>query len=97
MDGNWVSGGGAGHIGYKGDAQLGGEGAACYITGSTVYYAGGGGAPSSYSSSGGTGYNVGGGGSGPVEFGGRAFSGLPIRAAAAAVAGVAAAVPVARA
>ncbi len=75
MDGNWVSGGGAGHIGYKGDAQLGGEGAACSITGTEKYYAGGGGAPSSYSSSGGTGYNVGGGGSGPVDFGGRAFSG----------------------
>ncbi|MCX6879798.1 MAG: autotransporter-associated beta strand repeat-containing protein [Verrucomicrobia bacterium] len=76
MDGNWCSGGGAGHAGYKGDVQLGGAGAACSITGSTVYYAGGGGAPSSYSSSGGTGYNVGGGGSGPAAFGGRAISGL---------------------
>jgi uncharacterized repeat protein (TIGR02543 family) len=76
MDGNWVSGGGAGHIGYKGDTQLGGAGAMCPITGSEVYYAGGGGAPSSYQSSGGTGYNVGGGASGPTVFGGRAFSGL---------------------
>ena len=64
-----------GHAGYKGDAQLGGEGAACNITGSTVYYAGGGGAPSSYGSSGGTGYNLGFGGTGPAVFGGRAFSG----------------------
>ncbi len=76
MDGAWSSGGGAGHVGYKGDAQLGGAGAVCPITGSAVYYAGGGGAPSSYSSSGGTGYNVGGGGSGPVANGSRAFSGL---------------------
>jgi uncharacterized repeat protein (TIGR02543 family) len=76
MDGNWCSGGGAGHIGYKGDGQLGGEGAACPITGSTIYYAGGGGAPSSYASSGGTGYNAGGGGSGPTVTGGRAFSGV---------------------
>ena len=75
MDGNWCSGGGAGHAGYKGDAQLGGEGAACAITGTTNYYAGGGGAPSSYGSSGGTGYNLGWGGSGPTVFGGRAFSG----------------------
>lgn len=76
MDGNWCSGGGAGHAGYKGDAQLGGAGAACGITGSTVYYAGGGGAPSSYNSSGGTGDNLGGGGSGPVTSGSRSFSGL---------------------
>ena len=52
MDGNWCSGGGAGHAGYKGDVQLGGAGAASHITGSTVYYAGGGGAPSSYSRAG---------------------------------------------
>ncbi|MCX6879799.1 MAG: InlB B-repeat-containing protein [Verrucomicrobia bacterium] len=76
MDGNWCSGGGAGHAGYKGDVQLGGAGAACDITGSTVYYAGGGGAPSSYSSSGGTGYNLGGGGSGPVTSGSWSFSGF---------------------
>ena len=76
MDGNWVSGGGAGHAGYKGDAQLGGAGAPCNITGSTVHYAGGGGAPSSYASSGGTGHNLGGGGSGPVTFGAWSFSGL---------------------
>ena len=76
MDGNWCSGGGAGHAGYKGDAQLGGEGAACNISGSPVYYAGGGGAPSSYGASGGTGYNLGFGGSGPTDFGGpHAFSG----------------------
>jgi autotransporter-associated beta strand protein len=77
MDGNWTSGGGAGHIGYKGDAQLGGAGAACPITGSVVYYAGGGGAPSSYASSGGKGYNVGGGGTGPAVWNvGHGFSGL---------------------
>jgi uncharacterized repeat protein (TIGR02543 family) len=77
MDGNWTSGGGAGHIGYKGDAQLGGAGAACPITGSVVYYAGGGGAPSSYASSGGTGHNLGGGGSGPTVWNvDHAFSGL---------------------
>ncbi|MEI7899826.1 MAG: cadherin-like beta sandwich domain-containing protein [bacterium] len=76
MDGNWCSGGGAGHVGYKGDLQLGGTGAVCRITGSAVHYAGGGGAPSSYASSGGTGYNVGGGGSGPVTSGSRSFSGL---------------------
>ena len=76
MDGNWSSGGGAGHAGYKGDAQLGGAGAPCSITGAAVYYAGGGGAPSSYASSGGTGYNQGGGGSGPVTNGSWSFSGL---------------------
>ncbi|MEI7901495.1 MAG: glycine-rich domain-containing protein, partial [bacterium] len=76
MDGNWCSGGGAGHEGYKGDVQLGGTGAVCRITGSAVHYAGGGGAPSSYSSSGGTGHNLGGGGSGPAAFGDRSFSGL---------------------
>ena len=77
MDGNFSSGGGAGHAGYKGDTQLGGAGAPNAITGSIVYYAGGGGAPSSYVSSNGTGYNLGGGGAGPVAFGDRAFSGIP--------------------
>lgn len=76
MDGNWCSGGGAGHAGYKGDVQLGGTGAVCRITGAAVHYAGGGGAPSSYASSGGTGHNLGGGGSGPVANGSRSFSGL---------------------
>ena len=76
MDGNWCSGGGAGHAGYKGDAQVGGAGSACSITGPAVYYAGGGGAPSSYASGGGSGINPGGGGSGPNVFGGRAFSGV---------------------
>ena len=74
MDGNWCSGGGAGAAGYKGDGQLGGAGAAYSITGTSIYYAGGGGAPSSYGSStnpaavsyaGTPGYNLGGGGSGP--------------------------------
>ncbi len=77
MDGNWCSGGGAGSAGYKGDAQLGGTGAVCNITGSAVHYAGGGGGPSSYSSSGGTGHNLGGGGSGPENvFALHGFSGL---------------------
>ena len=76
MDGNWCSGGGAGHAGYKGDTQLGGAGAACAISGTTNYYAGGGGAPSSYSSRGGTGYNLGWGGSGPATPGARSFSGV---------------------
>ena len=76
MDGNWSSGGGAGHTGYKGDTQMGGAGAACAITGSSVYYAGGGGAPSSYSASGASGHNLGGGGTGPTVTGSRSFSGL---------------------
>lgn len=87
MDGNWCSGGGAGHEGYKGDVQLGGIGVEISITGTALWYAGGGGAPSSYGTStnplavgysGTPGYVLGGGGSGPSEpFGPRAFSGLP--------------------
>ena len=47
MDGNWCSGGGAGHAGYKGDGQPGGHRLQCAITGTNTYYAGGGGAPGS--------------------------------------------------
>jgi uncharacterized repeat protein (TIGR02543 family) len=45
FDGNWSSGGGAGHVGYKGDGQPGGIGLQCAITGTNTYYAGGGAAP----------------------------------------------------
>lgn len=86
MDGNWSTGGGAGATGYKGDSQLGGAGIQISITGTALWYAGGGGGPSSYSTStnpsavgysGTPGYVLGGGGSGPQNFGDPSFAGLP--------------------
>jgi len=72
FDGNWCSGGGAGHIGYKGDSQPGGAGAVCSIVGSNVYYAGGGGANANGAG------GIGGGGSGPpTSFGPAGGSGVP--------------------
>jgi uncharacterized repeat protein (TIGR02543 family) len=73
MDGNWCTGGGAGHAGYKGDSQPGGIGLQCAITGSNLYYAGGGGGNAGGVNSGG----LGGGGGGPSAFGGVSGSGTP--------------------
>ena len=69
MDGNWTSGGGAGHAGYKGDSQPGGIGLQYSITGTPSYYAGGGGANAN-----GPG-GLGGGGKGADNMGGPAYSG----------------------
>ncbi len=71
MDGNWSTGGGAGHAGHKGDSQPGGIGLECDITGTILYYAGGGGG-NAHGAGG-----LGGGGSGPSDFGGVSGSGAP--------------------